>query len=859
MSTPYVSDPFDISAVLALHPLQDDSKSTLIWQGFHLDSRLENETFSLADVNEERLPKLEIGLFELKFDEDTALTPVDPSSVSDYATADEGSQDKRLSEPETTRGDIEDVWILPEVWFPAKTPILTSWDRFLKDQHEEPPPACLSEAKPNVFDAVIQVTCKFPLKRVKPGDFLNALYELGLGRNSAVFVWDEQTSTFKQNLEAFTVTGFTPGTIQAVVEEFKTGAELFRLVQRHRPHASGRADIIAFHAVLRSCLLSIEAYMELQKTNISSVLSLRRVFEGPLSLLQICKQLSNIFQGSQTAVVQLQSLFNQCLTCSVQHPRFRPFINHVLAAVSAPTLRQLGAALGLGLTRRYSNVETETLLQNVFTQSTLLQVAKETYESLGILGKASPERLVAMAVPESGELLRLSFTWIELNSLQQEASRYEMEARSRMQRTGKDEALRPCLCYAGETMPKRLHTDPNDEEGDMHVLPCLDTLSSELLTRDDAQNVALYCLTNTDNTGSVLTVPLSEVLDLSLSPFLFAQHRLVSYSVLNALFSTHRFSLHLYLLRQIHLFGDGMFTARLSMALFGDDELGSSGEGDRSTTSQSITSGLRLQTRDSWPPASSELRLVLMGILSDSVQSAVGPGIVRELEDTSSFAIRDLSDDELDACRDINSIHALDFLKLQYKPSNPLLEAVVTTDSLSKYDRIFKHLLRVLRLKSHFMATLADYCANVAIALPWARLQQAVKGIESRLGKDDYDGTLHASTLDEMLRALLLRKQSEAAAEAEAMRALETLFNLVLDNEFPGGHVSQTTTVVSLALDAALLELQLVKPSTSAEFHLGDHVACLALGQVVWGQGFDVDVDAGGADMAQFVEKGQLA
>ncbi|RMZ83932.1 hypothetical protein DV737_g1492, partial [Chaetothyriales sp. CBS 132003] len=572
MSTPYASGPFDTRVFFTLPQLEDDSKSTLIWRGFHLDDRLESETFSLADVKEERLPKLEGGLFEFKFDEDTALTPVDASSVSDSATADEDGQEKRPNEPETTSEAIEDVWILPEVTFPTKTPILPSWDRFLNDQYEEPAPAYLSEANPKIFDAVIQVTCKLPVKRVKPDTFLNALYELALGRNSAIFVWDEQTCTFKQNSVTFTVSGFTPGTIQAVVEEFKMGAELFRRIQRYQPDASGRADIIAFHAVLRSCILSIEAYMELQKTSISSVLN---------------------------------------------------------------------------------------------------------------------------------------------------------------------------------------------------------------------------------NSGSILTVPLNEVLDLSLSPFIFAQHRLLSNSVLSALFSTHRFSSHLHLLRQIHLFGDGIFTARLSMALFGDDELQGSGEGgDRSTAGPSITTGLRLQTRDSWPPASSELRLVLMGILSDSVRSAAR-GIVRELEDTTSFAIRDLSDDELDACRDINSIHALDFLKLQYKAPNPLLEAVVTADSLGKYDGIFKHLLRVLRLKSHFMTSLADYCANVAIGLPWARLQQAVRSIESRLGKADHDGTarqlgggggqglaflrhVHARTLNEMLGALLLRKQSEAAAEAEAMRTLETLFNLVL-------------------------------------------------------------------------------
>ncbi|RMD43688.1 hypothetical protein DV735_g1405, partial [Chaetothyriales sp. CBS 134920] len=732
--------PFDTSVLpLKLPQLQDDSDgSTLIWQGFHLDCRLENETFSLPDVKEERLPELETGLFDLKLNEDTALTPVDaPSSVSDYTTADEDrEEERRPSEPATTTdGGIEDVWILPEVTLPTKDPILNSWDTFLKGLKEEDfCPAYLSEAKPRVFDAVIQATCNTPVKRVQPDYFLNALWELALGRNSGVFVWDEQASNFTQTVEAFTVTGFAPGTIQAVVEDFKTGAAIFRRLQRQQgPSGGRRADTIAFDAVLRSCLLSIEAYMELQRPHICSVLSLRRVFEGPLSMLQICQQLSGVFQDSQTTAVRLHSLFDHCVALSMQQPQFRPLINQVLAAVSEPTLRQLGAALGLGLglnTGRYATVETETVLHNVFAQSKLLQIAQETHESLCLLDKVASERLAAATVPGSDGLLRLAFSWAELDSLQQDASRYEEAARSRMQGTAKGEVSQH------DTITDRPDTESNskDEEADKDMgllLPHLDSFSSELLPKDDVQNVALDCLMSPDNTNSLLAVPLSEVLDLSLSPFICAQHRLLSYSLLNTLFCTYRFSSHLHMLRQIHLFGNGMFTARLSMALFDshdNDVDGDNPMGDHSTTT---TPGLRLQTRDSWPPASSELRLVLMGILSDSLQ------------DTTSFAIRELADDELEACRDINSIHALDFLKLQYKPANALLEAVLmmTTPpatTADKYDAIFRHMLRVLRLKS--------------------------------------------------VAQMLLRQESEEAppqsastAEEDAMHSLETLFNLILE------------------------------------------------------------------------------
>ncbi|RMZ80337.1 hypothetical protein DV738_g2919, partial [Chaetothyriales sp. CBS 135597] len=698
MSTPYGWSPFDTSALLLkLRPqLQDGSEeesssSTLIWQGFHFDCRLENETFRLDEVKEERLPELETGLFELKFDDGAALTPVDASSsVSDYTTADEDNEERR-----------------PKVTLPTTDPVLNSWDTFLKEQKkgEEPCPAYLSEANPSVFDAVVQATCNTPVKRVKPDYFLNALYELSLGRNSSIFVWDEQASTFNQRVAALTVTGFTPGTIQAAVDEFRTGADLFRRLQRrHGQH--GRADTIAFHVVLRSCLLSIEAYMERQKPNICSVLSLRRV---------------------------------------------------------------------------YATVETETVLHNVFAQSRLLQVAQEAHESLCLLDKVGPERLAAMAVPGSGRLLRLAFSWAELDTLEQDATRYESEARSRLQRAGKGEV-------SHETVHERLHSTVSNSEADdadelrIDLLPQLNASSSELLPRDDVQNVALHCLMSpAASTDSLLAVPLSEVLDLSLSPFIFAQHRLLSYSVLNALFSTYQFSSHLHMLRQIHLFGDGMFTARLSMALFDssddDNNEGADSRGHSTSTITITTPGLRLQTRDSWPPASSELRLVLMGILSDSIRSSSSSSSTaslasRELEDTTSFAIRELSDDELEACRDVNSIHALDFLKLQYKPPNQLLEA---------YDAIFKHMLRVLRLKNHFITTLADYSANIAIALPWARLQDAVGAIESRLAEEDYDGTVGLGR-----RLISNSKGEEGDGNGNGNGRIEPLAHLVLVLDFNG-------------------------------------------------------------------------
>lgn len=65
-----------------------------------------------------------------------------------------------------------------------------------------------------------------------------------------------------------------------------------------------------------------------------------------------------------------------------------------------------------------------------------------------------------------------------------------------------------------------------------------------------------------------------------------------------------------------------------------------------------------------------------------------------------SFALRtNISPAEIDLILDADSIHALDFLRLSYT-APPTLAAVITPTCLDLYDRVFKHLLRMLRMQS---------------------------------------------------------------------------------------------------------------------------------------------------------------
>jgi hypothetical protein len=316
---------------------------------------------------------------------------------------------------------------------------------------------------------------------------------------------------------------------------------------------------------------------------------------------------------------------------------------------------------------------------------------------------------------------------------------------------------------------------------------------------------------------------LSSALYLSLAPVITSQAQLIDFSYLHHLFKEHNVRHHLDLQWRFQLLGDGSFASRLTHSLF-DPEM-ESGERKKGVVRSGVHTGLRLGSRDAWPPASSELRLVLIGLLGDCYFSEEDPENSEktdkkpdnELPGGLSFAIRELTDEEIERCRDPNAIEALDFLRLQYKPPEAL-EALITAKSLKRYDRLFKHLLRLLRMVSvvkglvrdstnrgsmsgdvrnvfqkfridaqHFVLAISDYCFHVGIGSIWDQFQKTLTRIERCLDRGDIDGTIevahsvprlrdfHENILDQMLFAFFLSKR-----HAQAAKLLDSIFGTIL-------------------------------------------------------------------------------
>ena len=803
-------DPFDAVEVLNIPEFKFDGE--IQWQGFQFSKELSSEIFSIPHVEHKTLHDLQPSTFIFDV-EHVPIPSLEASSASSYTTA----EDDLYRDIEQSDGDSEpweNVWTLPEVKDSSRQSKLTSWDHFTNAQHIEPGTAYLSEAGASTFDAII-ASLQGPKQTVPlvfTDRFLHALYELGLGRSSVLFQWSEEQHHFGQNTDNFTVSGCTSGLIQNMIDSTAVSGAMMRKLSDARSYyrlntVEETSSVLAFHSALSSCPIAIRQYMNSQRCDIKTVLHFQQVYSNVVPLLELLDYVATLLSGSSNDHALLPTLLEDATSLSLRYPRFRPVLSHLISSMASPALDELSCDVGLnprhclGVEQRHTD---EARRWSVVLPTGILQTVQQAANALQLLHGATSTRLGALLHSRPKIKFDLAFTWTSVIRSQAEADSHENNVKSDLLSDHFGcELMAQSLSAANDLAPwTSVLADSANPFALLDIEKCLPVMN----VPDQASTLALDCL-NQAPSGTELALSYHEVIAQSISPLLFAQHRLLSYSVFELLFTEQGLLSHLTLQHQIQLLGDGMFAARLDTALFDSEQ--SSGEGRRRT---GATTGLRLQTRDSWPPASSELRLVLMGVLLESM----GASGAKAYEDTVSFAIRDLSEEEMERCRDADSIHALDFLKLQYRPPSLVLEAVISTESLGKYDRIFQHLLRVLRLKNvaqgllrevssrqaavhdradhkfrvevqFFVLTIADYCQNVAVHGAWNPFADTMRNIGRKLEARDYDGVLslgqsldnlrrkHEDTLDAILRALFLKRKQK-----QALGVLEDVFGVIL-------------------------------------------------------------------------------
>ncbi|ERF70294.1 hypothetical protein EPUS_06335 [Endocarpon pusillum Z07020] len=822
-------EPIILDGLLEIPDLLSDQKS--IWQPFQQASNFFAVYTDFDGKEEERLPKLRSEFFTLDcYDE--PLPELD--SLVESRSASEGEESASTSGVIEHDEILEDVWSLQDVVSGTRDNKLVNWDNFLQPQTQKPRSAYLSEAGLAVFNAVLadealKTNTKLPNLIARHEDFLRSLFELGLGRDSMLYRYDQLLATFVPVTEDFEISGMSFQVQQDVLQDVLQMGNCMRRLKAFVTEPKVRPLSIALSSAVSTIVYAVESAIQTSKSKLQSILQVKDLFSRPMYLIHSLQHLIEVAATTncaRDAIIQLMYRAEQEVS---QHVWQGKVLHEILRVLATPWISALEAEVGLR--KGMGGAEVQALLMSESTkaqdhgplnnQETPVAVVEElvinSRRCLNILQAQQADHSILDSSKISSSHLSWYMSWAAIARLQTQADEYEHVLRKAILRYNQG---KPPKGY------QQRHSEIEDalpEEDDRLILTNLDVpnvLDRDLGRRSVPTESTLFELTTTALAADIgssdpfdqseFCPSLPHSLSLSLTPLLSAQSRLLSFSTLHLLFKTHSLYAHLSVQYRFQLLSDGLFASRLSRALFDSDQAG--GEGRRIMEG---TTGLRLQARDTWPPASSELRLVLMGILSESYHLTDASGVDSDdLPGNLSFAIRDLSTDELEKCKDLSSIETLDFLRLQYQ-APPVLDSIITQSSLRKYDRIFKYMLRLLRVQAaaqsllrdiagrtarsgsknqkfrieaqHFVSTLAAYSSNDAIGVEWSRFQDLLKNIEAAIDRDDYEGTiaiagclsrlerLHGEVLDRIIEALFLGRR-----QAQVRDVIDGIFGLIL-------------------------------------------------------------------------------
>ncbi|ROT38685.1 Spc97/Spc98 family protein [Sodiomyces alkalinus F11] len=778
---------------------------------------------------------------------------------------------------EVDRTDIDgDFWLYPGKPAPS-APEYRTWEAFTGSAAEQDKPVFVTEAGPGAFDALISLHGD-PLRLgsadytpVDPGPYLDALLFLALGRESVFFSWHGHSRSFEPTLPKARLPGYSGRVLQGVQDRCLRCGNAIRNLKTFADHAYSTDPTpcrVALASALDKALLVVQSHVAHLDQNPRSIIQLESVIYRVSELAVYLETLITKIRREHLDEDVLSLIFEQAQSAEYGHDYIRHTMRELLQRVTRPWLdfleEWIGTQLELGIPlskhhvgkrKGFIKVESEVYVDDLglevenldfhldtsrmppFMPDDVVQAIFETGRNLRFIRSSHPEHFLAHPYSETIKTptVRWQFDWDSIYQFERDVRSYEQTLLDAIQAHGVGgSSHNEASMQAQETSRYELCLFGRDEEElERRLLQSMATLSQPnhaVPSDDDLVQAVRRCLSADEpheiNIRSDFSSPHWSLLPvLSLGPIVFTQTRIIGRESLKLLFNAHDLRGHLRLQRDYFLCRNGMFCSRLSHALF-DPDL-ETAERTAGVARQGGVMGLRLSGRDTWPPASSELRLALMGVLTETYEDPAKqrqtgehgrkPGDTKEVPSDLSFTVRDLSSEEIDKCIDPDGLEALDFLRLAYKPPSALA-SIITPMVLAQYDRVFWLLLRVLRMlytvnqlfrdvtaresrwrdpdnasvrfcleARHFVSSLSSYFLDVGIEMPWRDFERKLDTVEGEL-LDCREGAvpnsdlspdrlreLHVSVLERIMSALILRKRHQPV-----LKLLDDIFRVIL-------------------------------------------------------------------------------
>ncbi|OHE98777.1 Spc97/Spc98 family protein [Colletotrichum orchidophilum] len=859
-------DEDDISNVFAIPDFREPSK----WLENELP--LADSGFFALDLRDEESSS-RFNLPEPQPSELFTLPAIDPALQQEEPNTAETPDFTFEEPPAREEEETGDFWL--EFDKPAqKIPEYKTWEGFESLSNLSAKPLFITEAGPGAFDALIGLK-EDPLRIgsigfavVEAETYCNALLALALGRESVFFSWQDEQETFKPALPQIRIPAYSGKAVQEVQRSCLKCGNTYRQLRKFVDGTYLKNPTpcrVALASAVDKALLVIQSSVALHRRHPRSILQVQSLVANIYTILRQFESLVSKIRRGHLDEDVFVIVFQQAQSAEYAETHLRDMMREVLRRVSKPwielveewigTRRELGVPLSkheVGRQKGFIKVESETYIDDFgdevavvdfrldakripsFIPEDVVNSLFEVGRNLRFIRSTHPEHPLAQdsVISSSGPpTVEWLFDWNSIVQLERRIRSYE-RAVGEAVKTFSLQASAEVEAPAGPIASSRtyqLQLFGLDEEQLQSKLvasiqdfskPITDSTSEDLLgiiIREHLSDIT----TEIASAGTEFTPHWSLLPILSFGSIISAQCRVVGRESLKLLFTSHNLREHLKLQKEFHLLGNGFFCSRLSHALF-DPDL-ETAERQSGVAHQGGVMGLRLSGRDTWPPASSELRLALMGVLTESYEGPLDEGLKprdgekSELPGDLSFGVRGLSNEEIDKCMDPSGLEALDFLRLSYKPP-AALGAIISPVILVQYDRIFKLLLRVLRMQytvnrifrevtaresgwqdvedisirfcfeaRHFVSSLSSYIFDTGIEMPWQGFEQLLSQVEIDLKTEDHNtlsGSVlnpdrlrehHSQVLDRIMLALLLRKRQQPV-----LKLLDEIFRILL-------------------------------------------------------------------------------
>ena len=736
-----------------------------------------------------------------------------------------------------------DLWTSTEPDIGDKSSKLRTWAAFQAPSISEQRTTFLSDRGIVHFDSNIGPR-EGPGISILYANAIKCLIHLGLGRPSALFRFDPSRQLFviRQKTERFL--GHSLETSLSYVRALAEGGinvrNLRNLLHTATAHRHSSRSMIALISEATTFLASAEASLISNSTKLRSLLDVQNLFESYHQNITFLSDVVSQANAAESQNEMLLRIWKALEMAEEQSIVSGQVIVQIWKAIARPWLADMMIWIGLEKAvatnndlepptfvripesgqdedadwgHNDSNDERNDQAPASFISAADSRLAHEIGSAVRLLRTHQPAHPIlscSQRVEKSMHDIACDFSWSSFEAVVDRANRYEREA------------FAATLLYEIQPVTDQKTDSDQSTAKDLASLAGPQSNISDSIALIErplrlSKTAALVSVGPEEASTQVLSLqssdfgpPFSMLPTLSITPWLTSQNRLVNRACLKMMLNDFDAVSHFRLLYRYYLLGDEFFSFRLCQALF--DPALASAERIKGAPHLGQILGLRLGHRSIWPPASSELRVALMGILSDSYlrSSKVRKPYLShtDLPGGLSFAIRKISEAEIQKCTNADSIWALDFLQLQYKAPPPL-HVLITDKSLLKYDAIFGLLLRAKRMlfvvdhldsrlpsrhphsmlwfrsrmeARHFVHCICTYFFE-SITKHWGLLTSELDRVHQSLRSNSSDiGTtlttlrkFHDTILNDIMRILFLRK-----SQSQVRGLLEEAFEVVL-------------------------------------------------------------------------------